>query len=510
MFKSAIDPHKLEAFLEINELLNSRYFDLNGLFTQILQSATQLINGESSSLLLLQPNSQRLEFVVALGPKGEEVKLFSVPKGEGIAGWVAEHNTSIHVADVEKDPRFYSEISRNVGYPNQNILAVPLRVKGQCVGVLEMINKKGGQSFLTEDMTWLELFANQAGLAIQNAKNFQAMKDELQNLKTVLETKTRPHSLLTQNSKMAEVLELCRKYASTESAVLITGENGTGKELIAEYIHEHSPRAQGPFVRINCAALPEALLESELFGHVRGAFTDAVADRQGRLEQARGGTLFLDEIGTVPLFLQSKLLRVLQTKTIEKVGGNQTIELDIRIVAATNAELEREIETGAFRQDLFYRLNVLPVHLPPLRERRDDVTLLAGFFLREMNARFHKSVEGFEPEALEKLRLFDWPGNVRQLQNTVERAVVLTNGQRLTGEDLGLPEEGGGDGTPSDLKVAVQQFKAGLIERTLLECRGNQTRAARQLGIQRTYLSKLIKELNIEATEKGVHNVPKY
>jgi Nif-specific regulatory protein len=508
MFKSAIDPHKLEAFLEINDLLNSRYFDLNGLFTQILESATRLTDGEASSLLLLQPETQRLEFVVALGSKGEEVKSFSLAKGEGIAGWVADHNTSINVPDVAEDPRFYSKISKNVGFPTQNILAVPLRVKGLCVGVLEMINKQGGQGFTDEDMTWLELFANQAGLAIQNAKNFQAMKDELQTLKTELETKTQARSLLTQNSRMAEVLGLCRKYASTDSAVLITGENGTGKELIAEYIHDHSPRAQGPFVRVNCAALPEGLLESELFGHVRGAFTDAVADRAGRFEQAQGGTLFLDEIGTVAPLLQSKLLRVLQAKTLQRVGGSQSVELDVRIIAATNSDLAADIEAGTFRQDLFYRLNVLPVRVPALRDRREDIPLLSDFFLRQMNARFHKAVEGFEPAALEGLRQQEWPGNVRQLQNAIERAVVLAVGTHLSAAELGLPGEG--EGQASELRASVQQFKAGLIERTLAECANNQTKAAQKLGIQRTYLSKLIKELNIEAIEKGVHDVPKH
>jgi len=432
MFKSAIDPRKLEAFLEINELLNSRYFDLNGLFTQILESATALTDGEASSLLLIVPETQRLEFIVALGTKGQEVKAFTLAKGEGIAGWVADHNTSIHVPDVHKDPRFSPKIAKNVGFATQNIMAVPLRVQGQCVGVLEMINKKGGQTFTEEDLTWFERFANQAGLAIQNAKNFLAMKDELQTLKTALETKPVPHSLLTQNARMGEILTLCRKYASTDSAVLITGENGTGKELIAEYIHEHSARAQGPLVRVNCAALPEHLLESELFGHVKGAFTDASADRIGRFEQAQGGTLFLDEIGTVSLLLQSKLLRVLQSKTLQRVGGNQTVELDVRIIAATNSDLEHDIEAGIFRQDLYYRLNVLPVRLPSLRERREDIPLLAGYFLKEMNLRFHKAVEGFDGLAMDRLKSFDWPGNVRQLQNTLERAVVLASGPRST------------------------------------------------------------------------------
>ena len=507
MFKNAIDPHKLEVFLEINELLNSRYFDLNGLFTQILESASELTGGEASSLLLMEPESQRLEFVVALGAKGQEVKSFTVPRGEGIAGWVAEHNTSIHVPDAARDSRFYSKISQNIGFPTQNILAAPLRVKGQCVGVLEMINKKGGVMFTDDDLTWLELFSNQAGIAIQNAKNFQAMREELATLRKVLEDKPLPHSLLTDNPKMSEVLALCRKYASTDSTVLITGENGTGKELIAEYLHGHSLRSGGPFVRVNCAALPEGLLEAELFGHVRGAFTDAVADRAGRFELAQGGTLFLDEIGTVPPLLQSKLLRVLQTKKVERVGGSHAVEVDVRILAATNQDLETAIDEGEFRQDLYYRLNVLPVRLPALRDRPEDIPLLAGYFLKEMNARFHRNLEGFDPQALETMRAFSWPGNVRELQNTVERATVLAAGPRITQADLGLKAEEPG---PTDLKSAVQQFKAELIARTLGECGGNQTRSARQLGIQRTYLSRLIKELNIEVIDKGEHDVPKH
>jgi Nif-specific regulatory protein len=507
MFKNAIDPHKLEVFLEINELLNSRYFDLNGLFTQILESASELTGGEASSLLLVEPESQGLEFVVALGAKGQEVKSFTVPRGEGIAGWVAEHNTSIHVPDAARDPRFYSKISQNVGFPTQNILAVPLRVKGQCVGVLEMINKKGGAMFTDDDLTWLELFANQAGIAIQNAKSFQAMREELATLRKVLEDKPLPHSLLTNNRKMSEVLALCRKYASTDSTVLITGENGTGKELIAEYLHSHSPRAQGPFIRVNCAALPEGLLEVELFGHVRGAFTDAVTDRAGRFELAQGGTLFLDEIGTVPPLLQSKLLRVLQTKRVERVGGSQVMDVDVRILAATNEDLEAAIEGGGFRQDLYYRLNVLPVRLPALRDRPEDISLLAGYFLKELNTRFHRNLEGFDAQALGTLRAFPWPGNVRELQNTVERAVVLASGPRITVDDLGLKVEEKNSG---DLKTAVQHFKVDLIARTLAECGGNQTRSARQLGIQRTYLSRLIKELNIEVIDKGEHDVPKH
>lgn len=505
MFKAAIDPQKLEAFLEINQRLNSQSFDLNGLFTQILESATRLTDGDASSLLLLQPGSERLEFVVALGSKGEEVKSFVVPKGEGIAGWVAEHNTSIHVPDVARDPRFFSKISQSVGFQTQSILAVPLRVKGACVGVLEMINKKNGATFTEEDMTWLEVFANQAGLAIQNARSVLAMKEEILTLKSVLETKSK--TLLTRNPRMQDILDLCRKYAAADSPVLITGENGTGKERIAEFIHEQSPRRSGPFIRLNCAAVPETLLEAELFGSVRGAFTDSQTDRAGHFESAEGGTLFLDEIGAVPVAVQSKLLRVLQTKTVERLGENRPRTLDVRIIAATNVRLEQAIDQGLFRQDLFYRLNVLPVLVPPLRQRPEDIPVLADFFLSALSAKFQKNVTGFSHEALDLLCRYSWPGNVRQLQNTVERAVVLSRGTELGVEALDLPDDGEGGAPETDLKAALQGFKARLIEKSLRQNDGNQTRTARHLGIQRTYLSKLIRELNIDVMEKGASHV---
>jgi len=502
MFQSAIDPQKLESLLEINEQLNSQFFDLEGLFSQILQSASRLTGGEASSLLLLDPEGKELEFVVALGSKGDEVKSFRVPKGQGIVGWVAQHNRSIIVDDVASDSRFYSKISKNVGYTTRNILASPLRVKGQCVGVLEILNKIGNDVFTNDDMTWLEIFANQAGLAIQNARNFQAMQEELVILKRELNSKPVKTRILTQNQKMLDLLELCRKYASADSAILIQGENGTGKELFAEYIHNSGPRSSGPLIRVNCAALPEDLLESELFGHVKGAFTDAVSDRVGRFEQAQGGTLFLDEIGTIPLALQSKLLRVIQTRSIERIGSNRAISLDVRIVAATNSDLTREVANGTFRQDLFYRLNVLPIQVPALRERRDDIPLLVEYFLRELAVRFDKPITGLEPEALEILRVQKWPGNIRELQNVLERAVVLTPHLVLTQQDLVLESTGTYESL-LDLKQAVLGFKSDLILKAIRLCGGNQTKAAQRLGIQRTYLSKLLKELNIVAIEKG-------
>ncbi len=507
MFHSPVDPQKLDVFLEINNLLNSRTFDLNGLFHVILKSAMQLTDGEAASLLLISPNKDCLEFVVALGPKGEQVKSFVLKLGEGIAGWVALHNVPLHVADVEKDNRFAAQISHAIGYHTENILAAPLRVSGQCVGVLELINKKNGTDFSSEDMTWLELFSNQAGMAIRNAQSIQSMKDELSRLNRDLEARREPESFLAVDPKMVEVVGLARKYSTTDSTVLILGENGTGKERIAESIHQESQRSSGPLVKVNCAALPEHLLESELFGHVKGAFTDATSDRKGRFEMAQGGTLFLDEIATLSPLLQAKLLRVLQSRTFEPVGGSVSVNADVRVLAASNQNLEKAMQDGSFRQDLYYRLHVLPVRLPALRDRQKDIPVLAASFLRETTLRHGRQVFSFDSKASEVLLKYQWPGNVRELKNVIERAVLVCQGTQIRAGDLGLAISNEEEVEGEDLKSSVFLFKAKLILKALRSCGGNQTRAAEKLGIQRTYLSKLMKELNLETRDKGEQNV---
>ncbi len=297
-----------------------------------------------------------------------------------------------------------------------------------------------------------------------------------------------------------EVFRVVRKAAPTNATVLILGESGTGKELVAEAIHRASPRAAGPFVRVHCAALSESLLESELFGHVRGAFTGAVADRPGRFEAADGGTLFLDEVGEVPEHTQVKLLRVLQTRQVERVGENRPRPVDVRMVAATNADLEERVRKGLFREDFYFRLKVITVRLPPLRERRGDVLPLAEHFRRRYAARHGRPVEGFAPEALELLKRYDWPGNVRELENMVEAAVVLTEGRWIGPE--ALPVEAGGAHRLEDLpEDEVIRIPAGttlpeaerrLILDALERTGGNKTAAARILGIGlRTLYRKL-------------------
>ncbi len=501
LLTSKIDARRLETLIEINTLINSNYTDVRSLLTKILESATRLSNGEASSLLLLNPENNKLYFEIALGSKGPDVQRFSLAMGEGIAGWVAQHNTSLIVNDVEHDPRFYPDISRQIGFSTNSILAVPMRVKERCVGVIELINKKDSSPYSNEDLQWIEIFATQAAIAIQNAQSYQRLKDEVTLLEDQIQDTRGYHTVIGKSPVIAEKLEIARRAAASNTSVLILGESGVGKELFAEQIHLNSPRNGGPFIRVNCAALPEYLLESELFGHVKGAFTDASGDRRGRFELADGGTIFLDEIGEFPLKLQAKLLRVLQHHVFEKVGSSDSIHVDVRIIAATNKDLEKALADGSFRHDLYYRLNVIPIYVPALRERPEDIPDLAEFFLKRVNHDTKKQIRGFTPEAIDALMTYQWPGNVRELENVVERAVVICRGDFIRPDDLIL---NAGERARQDdyygrtLKEAVNLFKKHFIQRMLEQYHWKQTETSRVLGVQRTYLSRLLKELNIK------------
>jgi Nif-specific regulatory protein len=506
MLRFAADREKLEVLFDIYARINSTYADPKALLTQIIESATELTEGEASSLMLVNPENNKLYFEIALGPKGPSVKQYSVHMGEGIAGWVAEKNTSLIVNDVQNDARFYPEIAQKIGFPTTSILAVPMRVKDRLVGVIEIINKRGGKKFTEEDLQWLEMFSIQAAIAVQNARSFQRVRNELSVLQDKVHVEEGYHTFIGESRIIKEKIDIARKAAETDSSVLLLGESGVGKELFAEQIHLASPRARQPFIRVNCAAIPEALLESELFGHVKGAFTDAIADRRGRFELADGGTLFLDEIADMSLALQAKLLRVIQSRTFERVGMSEPLHVDVRIIAATNHNLEREVAGGQFRADLFYRLNVLPIHIPPLRERPEDIPLLAEFFLRKHSRETKKQLSGFSDEAMEQLLSYSWPGNVRELENAVERAVVFSRDDRIRAESLTLSAGGasGGEGySERTLREALNIFKKHFITKALEANGWHQTRTAKALAIQRSYLSKLVKELSI-MKERGV------
>jgi Nif-specific regulatory protein len=495
---SRIDVAKFNTLIEINALINSDYQDIHSLLTRILESATLLCAGDASSLLLIDRDADELRFEVAVGLKASEVKRFTVKIGEGIAGWVVLHNKSLIVNDVANDDRHLRQIPAVIGYPSRNMLAAPMRVKDECIGVIEVLNKADGRDFTQEDLEWLEIFTNQASLAIANARSFERAHSEIRLLRDKITSEQGFHTMVSKSPLILEKLDIVARVAKTDSSVLILGESGVGKEIFAEQIHLQSHRGSAPFVRVNCAAIPEGLLESELFGHVKGAFTSAISNRQGRFEMADGGTIFLDEIGDLPLALQAKLLRVIQEKTFEKVGSDTTVTVNVRILAATNKDIEALVAKGEFRNDLYYRLNVLPLFIPPLRQRPEDIPELARFFLAKFMRENKKHFEGFSADALEVMLTYPWPGNIRELENCIERACVICKGQWIQRGDLFLKSGVEADVSGGrNLKTALNVFKANFIRKVLEENNWNQTEAAKALDIQRTYLSRLIKELDL-------------
>jgi DNA-binding NtrC family response regulator len=340
--------------------------------------------------------------------------------------------------------------------------------------------KKGAENYLLKPLDPEAL-----GAVVDRAMEKARLVQEARRLRDRLRERNALSHIVSNDPKMNAVLELVAQVGPSKASVLVNGESGTGKELIAEAIHAASPRAKAPFVRLHCAALSESLLESELFGHERGAFTGAFSRREGRFKQADGGTLFLDEIGEVPAAVQVKLLRFLQERTFERVGGNETLRVDVRIIAATNRDLGAEIKRGAFREDLFYRLNVVAVELPPLRERRADVPALASFFLRKYASENGKTIETFADDALAALLEYRWPGNVRELENVVERAVVLCDGHRIEKKHLSptvVPTEDG-ETVPAIPGSTIADLERYAILKTLEACGGSTSKAATVLGV---------------------------
>jgi DNA-binding NtrC family response regulator len=352
--------------------------------------------------------------------------------------------------------------------------------------------KRGAYDYITKpfDVEDIELL-------VRRALDKRALEREVLYLRSTLPRGV--DAMVGRNVEMARIYQLIAQIAPTSATVLVTGESGTGKELVARAIHEKSPRARRPFVAVNVAALPETLVESELFGHEKGAFTGAFAQKPGRFELAHGGTLFLDEIGCLRLDLQTKILRALQEREIERVGGCRTVRVDVRVVAATNVNLRQAVRERRFREDLYYRLNVVPIAVPPLRERRDDIPLLVDHFLAKYAREFNRDVHGVSADALEVLVRYDWPGNVREMENIIQRSVVLAGGSVLQLQDLpldlALPETGAwyGEDTGLPLRVAREQFERQYVLRVLERVGWNQSRAARVLGLHRnTLLVKLL------------------
>jgi len=381
-------------------------------------------------------------------------------------------------------------------YPDTDV--VILTAYGTIQTAVEAV-KRGAYDYLTKPIDAERLLGT-----IRRIIELHRLRDENRELREAIQAERKATRLIGSSSAIHAVLETIRTVAPTDATVLVRGESGTGKELVAAAIHDLSPRAKHPLVKVNCAAIPETLLESELFGHERGAFTGAHAQRKGRFEAAHRGTLFLDEISEMSQALQAKLLRVLQEREFQRVGGNETIAVDVRIIASTNRNLEAAVRDGDFRGDLYYRINVVPIILPPLRERTEDTLLLANHFLQRYCQRNRKAIEGFAPDAQRKLLAYNWPGNVRELENAVERAVVMAQSDAIGAGDIALNPDISRDGLDDVASkllhpgFSIEEFERELLEAGLRKTGGNQSRAAELLGLTRRTLQYRMEKYNIE------------
>jgi Nif-specific regulatory protein len=378
-----------------------------------------------------------------------------------------------------------------------SLLCVPLVAYDKPLGVIYFDTSSRAAQFDEAHLQLLTAIAGIAAIAFENVRRLELLEKENRRLRQEVKLE---HQMVGESQTMRDVYSRLSKVAATTSTVLLLGESGTGKELAARAIHLNSTRASKPFVAINCATLTESLLESELFGHEKGAFTGAITQKRGKLELADGGTLFLDEVGELSPAIQAKLLRALQTHEFERVGGTRSIKVDVRAIAATNRDLEAAIKAGRFREDLYYRLNVVSIPLPPLRERREDIPLLAAFFVAEYSRRCKRRVTGISPEARRLLCAYDWPGNVRQLENAIERAVVLGATELIVPEDLPetvIEAQGDMDQSPAGYHETIREAKRQLITRTLQQTAGNFTEAAKSLGIHPNNLHRLVRNLKI-------------
>jgi Nif-specific regulatory protein len=498
---------KLAAILSISQKMNSER-DLGALLDLIAREATTVLLCDRASIFLLDRERHELWSKVALG--SDEILRFDA--GMGIAGRTATTGETINVKDAYSHPQFYNAIDSRTGYRTRNVLAVAVRnQKGDIIGAFEALNKRVG-AFSDRDEDFLDSLASHAAIAIENAQligELRRREDELaeQNahLLREVESKYSTHGIIGAGPRIQQVVRLIERIRDSLVNVLVTGESGTGKELVAKAIHYTSSRARRPFVALNCAALPETLLESELFGIEKGVAT-GVESRVGQFQKADGGTLFLDEIGDLSLIAQAKILRVLEERVLERVGGRSSIPVNVRLLAATNKDLEAEIAKGSFREDLYYRIKVVHIHMPPLREIREEIGLLATHFLKEYCKETGRSALEFSPSVFRRLTTAPWPGNIRQLRNEVMRLAAIARQNPITEEDFGegvpVPRydlAGAKPSKPQSLKAAVGQMEKQMILEALQGTRNNQQQAARTLGLSRQGLINKMKRYAITA-----------
>ena len=475
----------LSALLEVSKVLNSS-FDLEKNLSRTMRVLGDFLEMERGSVFLFDQAAKELRIVAAQGLTKEQIARGKYKIGEGIVGRVLEKGAPMVIPNVGEEPLFLNKTGSRFKKGGISFLCVPIRFKGESIGVLSADRIfKDSEVTIDEDIRVLEIVASIIAQYAVLWNHYRESEQERENLKRQLKGKYSLPNIIGTSDRMQEVFEAVHRVSDSKATVILYGESGTGKELIAKAIHYMSPRSKDAFIKFNCASIPEGLLESELFGHEKGAFTGAINARKGRFELANGGTILLDEVGDLPINLQPKILRVLQEKEFERVGGEKTIKVDVRLLAATSRNLEELVSRNRFREDLFYRLNVVPISMPSLRERKEDIPLLAEFFLGRFNQENNKNVS-LSPDALRVLVDYHWPGNVRELENTIERIVVMSGGNIIKPADLPINLK-----LPSheeilqreSLRAGIEDIEKSSILDALEKTGWVQAKAARLIGL---------------------------
>ena len=490
----------LNVLLKISRAVHS-IEDIDELQARILELIFEVVPAERGAILLDGKGIDNLSSIFARHRLSQATQPVRVSRT--VARQVLEQGVSVLGTDVPQSGGL-GQVESLLSSRVRSLLCVPLSVFQKVIGCIYLDTTLSGGRFERDD---LELVAGIAGIcaaALENARRLQWLEQENLRLSTEINLE---HNMVGETACMKELYQFLSRVAPSDTTVLIQGESGTGKELAARAIHRNSQRGNRPFIAINCAAIPEGLLESELFGHERGAFTGAVTQKKGRLELAHGGVLFLDEIGELVPGLQVKLLRVLQEREFERLGGTRPISIDVRLIAATNKNLEEAVKAKTFREDLYYRLNVVSLVMPPLRERHDDIPILAAYFVNKFAAKCKVKPKTFSRDAMACLTHYDWPGNVRELENAIERALVLGVADVIQPEDLPetiLEKDSGPAISRAKYHTAIKELKKSLIVRTLDETKGNFTEAARALGVHPNYLHRLMRNLGLRGTPRPI------
>jgi transcriptional regulator with GAF, ATPase, and Fis domain len=490
---------RLEAILNIAAEWNQT-LEMDQLFHQMAEASTRLLHAERASIFLWDRHNQTLIGRPALGVQEEELR---IPDDTGIVGQVVQQGEAARVDLEQGQDSIDRRVDQKLGFETRTLLCVPLRSRsGELFGAFELINKLGG-SFSDDDEDALRELAAHAANALENSQQYETL---LRARHQMADEAAAEVQLVGDCPAIEALRGTIRRVADTELSILILGENGTGKEVVSQLIHYLSSRRLEPFVAVNCAALTETLLESELFGHEKGAFTDAQETRSGKFELAANGTLFLDEIGDMSLSGQAKLLRVLEEKVVVRVGGSTPIHTGARVIAATNQNLAQRVQEGKFREDLYFRLNVVTLELPPLRDRGDDVLMLAERFLRDFSAQAGRKKPRFTSAARRRLIGHHWPGNVRELRNLMERIAYLSTDESVDADELAFilapKTESSSSWLPEGLSLsdATRQFQAAYIRKQIDRVRGNMTDAAQQLGLHRANLYRKMRQLDMDCS----------